>query len=105
MTPRLIAALESAAPPPKQMRRIMGCSSAVCDTCLLPHAASVLVDHRRASFAVEGFLEFRHVGDHAVGAVFFWRMRVDGSAQALPLVANVAAPALSVADEEALFGR
>src|SRR5206468_12642875 len=37
-------------------------------------------------------------------AIFRRRMRVDGSTQTFAFVAHLAAPALSVADKEALFG-
>src|SRR5580658_3751861 len=71
----------------------------------LPNSAAVFIHHGGAGLAVEGLLKFRHIRNHAVGAIFFWRVRVDGGAQALRFVAALAAPALAVADEEALVGR
>src|SRR5271167_1373188 len=74
------------------------------DGWFLPYAAAALIHHGRAGLAVECLLEFRHVGDHAVGAIFFGRMRVHRGAQTFGFIARLAAPALAVADEEALLG-
>lgn len=54
---------------------------------------------------MEGLLKFGHVGDDAVRPVFFGGVGIDGGAEALGFVFRVAAPALSVTDEEALLGR
>ena len=51
------------------------------------------------------FLKLRHIRDDAVGAVLLRRMRIDGGAQALGLVAGLSAPTLPVADKETLIGR
>src|SRR5258708_19012067 len=43
---------------------------------LLPHAAAILIHHRRSHFAMECLLELRHVGDHTVGPILLGRMRI-----------------------------
>src|SRR4051812_47771846 len=70
----------------------------------LPDSASFLWHHCRTWFAVEGLLKFRHVRNYAIGAVLFWGVRINGGIDAFGFVAGVFAPALSVADEEALLG-
>ena len=74
-------------------------------TSPLPYTAAVLVHHGRAGLAVECFLKLGHVRDHAVRPVLFRRVRVDRGAEALSFIATLAAPALAVADEEALLRR
>ena len=37
----------------------------------LPDAAAIFADHGLACFALEGFAKFGHVGDYAIGAIFF----------------------------------
>src|SRR5271154_7168174 len=69
----------------------------------LPHAATVLIHHGRSCLAVKCLLEFRHVRNHAIGAVFLWRMRIDRGAHPLGFVAGFSTPALPIAHEESLL--
>src|ERR1700682_607312 len=70
----------------------------------LPNVTGVLADHGLSGLAAPGFLELRHVLDHAVHAVFPRRMRIGLGAQTGALIGLVLAPDLSPAQEHALVG-
>ena len=79
---------------------------------LMPFAAPLSPDpanlfdgfnHCCISLTTEGLTEFRHIHDHAIDAVFGWRMRIRGSMQAQCLRTFVRTGPLSESNEKSLF--
>src|SRR6266478_6724395 len=69
-----------------------------------PNPASLLPNHRLTQLTRERRRELRHIGNHAIDAVFFRRVRISNRVHPLALHSLIAAGPLRHADEEPLIG-